>query len=348
MIPNAKNIYEKIAKDFTLHELMVKLQCSRRTIGRYAKQTNIKPKPSKMTNKTTEEWKKEFNNKFKNRLHIDGNVIRVKGHNRAVIRCERCDYQWETTINHKMNYNTGCPICDKGNHGNKYTIQEVESLLNANYAKQWSIIKYGHYSKKDSIIRCNLCGSMITVNLSDFINTTTKRCTMCQTGSFGEYVIANVLKYNNVPFIREKQICENGHQYRIDFFVQNHIGIEYSGQQHFEKGLYYNQKIIKGVKIKKRWCETNSYKFYEIRAKDSIPYILEQLELILAKTLKRPTAEFFAKNNPSIDKALSYMKTHSARQTEKDLCIPRSRLQKYVKLQGYSSISEWQSENTKQ
>ena len=60
MIPNAKNIYEKIAKDFTLHELMVKLQCSRRTIGRYAKQTNIKPKPSKMTNKTTEEWKKRI------------------------------------------------------------------------------------------------------------------------------------------------------------------------------------------------------------------------------------------------------------------------------------------------
>ena len=42
MIPNAKNIYEKIAKDFTLHELMVKLQCSRRTIPRSRLQKYVK------------------------------------------------------------------------------------------------------------------------------------------------------------------------------------------------------------------------------------------------------------------------------------------------------------------
>lgn len=345
MIPNAKSVYKKIAKQFTTNELMCKLQCSRQTINRYAKQTNIKPKRSKMTNRSTNEWKIDFNKKFQNKLHIEGNVIRINGHCIATIQCERCNHQWTSTLSQKMNYNTGCPVCDKGNHGNKYTVQEVEELLNTNYTKQWSVIKYGHYSQKDSTIRCNLCNTEITVNLSNFINTTTKRCTTCQTGSFGEYVIANILNYNNVPFVREKTIYENGHKYRIDFFVQEHIGIEYSGAQHFEKGLYYNEEITKGVKIKERWCKTKGYEFHEIKAKDDITYIIKTLENILKQTLKYPTADFFANNNPGMKRTLAYMKKHSARQTMKDLHLPVSRLKKYVKLQGYDSISDWQSEN---
>lgn len=39
------------------------------------------------------------------------------------------------------------------------------------------------------------------------------------------------------------------------------------------------------------------------------------------------------------------MKTHSARQTMKDLNISVTKIRKYVILDGYQSISDWQSAN---
>ena len=44
-------------------------------------------------------------------------------------------------------------------------------------------------------------------------------------------------------------------------------------------------------------------------------------------------------------KTLEYMKTHSSRQTAKDLKIPNSKIKLYVNLAGYTSIREWQKDN---
>ena len=49
--------------------------------------------------------------------------------------------------------------------------------------------------------------------------------------------------------------------------------------------------------------------------------------------------------NPNMKTVLQYMQKHSARQTERHFKIPKTKIQKYIKLAGYESISDWQSEN---
>lgn len=217
-------------------------------------------------------------------------------------------------------------------------------MLNRSYENQWKLIHYGHYSKKDSVIQCQLCGRKQIVKLDDFINTTTKRCTFCQTGSFGEYVISNTLLYNGISFTREAEVCVKGHKYRIDFIVNN-IALEYSGKQHFEKGRYYNEAINSGVDIKRQWAKDNGYEFVEMHEHRYMSDIITHLSEVLATELQTPTPEFFARNYPDMKTVLSYMRTHSARATQAHLNVPMTKIKKYVYLAGYPSISAWQVDN---
>lgn len=345
-----KEKFIELAPHHTRHKLISMIPANRKTIERYIKDTGIRPKPDINGNNTLDEWYELFNQTYNGSLLLDkSSMYKTKtGHIIGTCECPKCHTKWETHISHKIRNHTGCIHCDKGNHKNKYSKQQVTELMNRIYANQWLLTKYGHYSKKDSIIKCTLCGHEQLVNLDNFINTTTTRCTKCQTGSFGEYVIANTLIYNGIPFEREKRININNKRYRLDFLIDNKIGIEYSGLQHFKKGLYYNEKINEGVRLKHEWCIKNNYVFYEMHASYNINEILKSLSDILNTKLNKPTPEFFKNNNPDMISVLNYMKTHSARQTAKDLNIPMSKIKKYVALANYSSISDWQSENKKQ
>jgi hypothetical protein len=343
---NNKEIYISLTKNHTESEISEIMHANPRTVRRYAQQTGVKPKSTKFANKTLSEWQQLFDETYNGELKIEGKLYRNdNGHIEGCCICQKCGYKWTVEINHKIRYKTKCIKCDKGNHGNRYDKDTVINKLNSVYAGQWSIVKYGHYSEKDSIIKCNLCGHESTVNLSDFINTTTMRCTNCQTGSFGEYVIANTLLYNRISFVREKTIRINNKKYRLDFLIDNKLGLEYSGLQHFEKGLYYNEKINVGVIQKQNWCKQHGYDFVELKAVYDIDNIIEMLSNVLDIKLEKPTSEFFKANNPDMTTVLNYMQTHSARQTENDLQIPRSRIEKFVKLSGYESISAWQADN---
>lgn len=346
MLTEQKLRYMQIASNYTERELADILHVNPRTIRRYANETGIRPKPTKYTNRSLDNWRKQFNTIYQGQLELKEDLYRDEhGHIHGTCKCIRCHTEWSANIGEKIRTKTGCIVCDKGNHGNKYDKATVEIMMNQVHNGQWKLISYGHYSKKDSIIRCRHCGYEQTIKLDDFINTTTMRCVRCQTGSFGEYVIATALLYNNIPFEREKIIQLNNHKYRLDFLIDNCIGLEYSGDQHFEPGLYYNPAINHGVTEKQSWCKSNGYEFVEIRASYKISEIIKMLSDILQRPLDTPTSEFFKQNNPDMQTVLSYMKTHSARQTMKDLNIPVTKIRKYVILDGYQSISDWQSAN---
>jgi len=337
--------YLSLVKNHTENEIAELLNIKNRTVRKYAQQTNVKPKPNKYENKPLSDWFNLFNKTFSNELSVS-NIVRDKnGKVFGDVTCNHCKKQWSARLHDKIKNKTMCNYCDKGNYGNKYTHEEVLSLLNNQYKDHWQWIKYGKYSKKDSIIKCTLCGFKQKVNLSDMINTTSKRCTNCQTGSFGEYVIKHVLRYNNIPYVSEVNVVVNNKTYRLDFLIQEKIAVEYSGLQHFEKGRYYNEDINNGVKVKAKWAVRNKYEFHEIVAKKTMDEIINALADVIQQPLQKPTPEFFTKSNNAIDDVLAYMKTHSARQTSKDLDIPISRIKKYIQIAGYSSISAWQAEN---
>lgn len=337
--------YLALAENHTERELSELLSVNPREIRRYAKSTGVKPKPTCYQNHTLEWYKSEFDKQYAGKLELTSEITRGPGgHPKAMCRCLSCGTQWRTDIAAKLRTKNGCVKCDKGNHGNRYNEKTVTDMLNRSYENQWKLIQYGHYSKKDSVIQCQLCGRKQIVKLDDFINTTTKRCTFCQTGSFGEYVISNTLLYNGISFTREAEVCIEGHKYRIDFIINN-IALEYSGRQHFEKGRYYNEAINSGVDIKRQWAKANGYEFVEMHEHRYMSDIIKHLSEVLDTELQTPTPEFFARNYPDMKTVLSYMRTHSARATHTRLNVPITKIKKYVYLAGYPSISAWQADN---
>lgn len=348
MLTATKQRYLELAETHTCSELSDILGVAQNSIRRYAREFGIKPKPGKFTNLPASEWAARFSEAYSGKLELAGNPSKTtNGHLKATCRCLRCGHEWTICVQEKIRTMTGCEICDKGNWGNKYSIEETEAMLNKNYSSQWKIVKYGSYSKKNSIVKCTLCGTERTVKLADMANTTTCRCTTCQTGSFGEYVIATTLAVNEIPFEREKRIDIDGKRYRLDFMIDGRIALEYSGSQHFEKGLYYSKEINDGVDKKRDWCLANGYEFHEQVAAYDVNAIVTALSSIVGTPLKIPSPEDFRKTNPDIATVLSYMKTHSSRQTSKDLHVSIAKIRKYVTLDGYPSIAAWQAANQK-
>lgn len=346
MMTPVKQKYLELAGNHTCAEIAEILGVTRSSIRRYARELGVKPKPDKFTNLPERQWVERFDEAFAGRLELTTEPVKSKnGHLKAGCRCLRCRKEWTVCIQEKIRTMTGCNYCDKGNHGNRYSQAEAEAMLNRHYTGQWRIVRYGHYSEKDSIIKCTLCGTEQTVKLADMIATTTCRCTVCQTGSFGEYVIATTLTVNGVPFEREKRIDIGGNRYRLDFMIDGRVALEYSGAQHFEPGFYHKDSVNEGVEKKRGWCLENRYEFYELRAVYDIPEIVRMLSDVLHKDLRIPSPEDFRRTNPDMATVLGYMKSHSARQANKDLHVSIAKIRKYVKLDGYPSIAAWQAAN---
>ena len=337
--------YIKYATTKTKSELAEILNVKEETIRKYQRITGVKYKHEHYINRTIDEWYNVFNEIFKGELTLS-NLERTKtGHLKGSMKCAKCNHQWTGNVMHKIRNRTKCAKCDKGNRGNKYSEQEVYNMINQQYKNHWSIVAYHNYSRTNNIIKCNLCGIEHTINLSDFINTTSMRCTHCETGSFGEFVIATCLDYNNITFVREYDVTINEHKYRIDFMINDTIGLEYHGDQHYNEGLYYDEKINYGVEQKRKWCNDNGFDYLELTYSKTMNNIIQSLSDILNIELTTPPSDYLKHYSPDMTTTLSYLSKHSARQTMKDLNIPVTKLRRYVSLQGYHSISDWQNEN---
>ena len=217
------------------------------------------------------------------------------------VQCKKCGYTWTCQINNKIKNKTICPNCTSGNFGNKYTFDEVNKMINKRYKNHWTLIEYNHYSRKDSIIECNNCKSKFTVKLSEFINKHSQRCAKCERYSTGEYIIANILLFNNIHFIPQYPILINNQKLRVDFFINEQLFLEYNGEQHYiqdDYGFYtkeYLKKINENMSKKKLYAKNIDIPFYEMKYSRNQTKILLTLSKILDKKLKMPTPDFFMK-----------------------------------------------------
>ena len=113
---------------------------------------------------------------------------------------------------------------------------------------------------------------------------------MCGNNSHGNTKIEQILKDNNISFIREKifSTCKDKNTLPFDFFVEEKYLIEYDGKQHFEQSsLFDYEKTHKHDLIKNKWCKENNIPLIRI------PYTYyNELEL---KDLLLETSKFIIK-----------------------------------------------------
>ena len=134
------------------------------------------------------------------------------------------------------------------------------------------------------------CGNIISVKTSSLINKRTMSCG-CN-NSKGEFLIANILKELNIPFVSQKtfpDLLGNNSALKFDFYLNNNnIAIEFQGKQHFEKIDFFGgeeqfQKQKEYDNKKRDYCQRKNIRLIEIPYWDldkiDSDYILSLLKL---------------------------------------------------------------------
>lgn len=131
-----------------------------------------------------------------------------------------------------------------------------------NYLK---VISIAEINKHHTYYNCQClkCGNKTIVRGSYIISGHTQSCGCLK--SKGEQKIIELLKKNNISFIKEKtfETCkypDTNYLARFDFYVNNEYIIEFDGQQHFNQTNGWNtennfKKIQYHDKIKNQWCK---------------------------------------------------------------------------------------------
>ena len=107
------------------------------------------------------------------------------------------------------------------------------------------------------------CGNIITVELGNLKSGATSSCG-CLKESIGELNIEEILKKNNISYIRQYKININNHRYYFDFAILDEETkvirlIEFDGIQHtpgYVRGFFTQEE---NVKIQMRDSEKNKY-----------------------------------------------------------------------------------------
>ena len=165
-------------------------------------------------------------------------------------------------------------------------------------------------------------------------------CRNCEIGSYGEYMVATILKTNNIPYKREFVVEFTDRIGRIDF-VTDTLAIEYNGEQHYDtSSIFYSERINETYNMKRQWALQNGYQFIELNGKDATE-IYKQIVDQSGLKLTEPTADDFAQHNNNIVEVLHYLETHTKAETAKHFNISENRIYKFVQLIGYENVREW-------
>ena len=139
----------------------------------------------------------------------------------------------------------GCSACGREKVGNKKRssteefIQKAKEIHNDKY--DYSLSKYITATVKVKII-CPDHGEFEQVPYNHLSG---KGCPRCKE-SKGEALIADILKRNNIDFIREYKIPEVKKEYEYDFYLKDHnLLIEFHGIQHYELNKFFHRSAEK-------------------------------------------------------------------------------------------------------
>jgi hypothetical protein len=137
----------------------------------------------------------------------------------------------------------------------------------------YTIIKYP-YNTQDKIIYTNKNGHTYTQLFTNFIKRNGRRDSKIP---FGEAVILEILKINNIKYEYQKTIYhkDGSHQF-MDFYLPDYnMCIEYNGRQHYEKTSITNLQHQQKQDFKKyKYCESKKIKYNEI------PFIYDSIKKI--------------------------------------------------------------------
>jgi very-short-patch-repair endonuclease len=131
------------------------------------------------------------------------------------------------------------------------------------FYKNWEVIKW---TNTQNIVLKHLCGLEKKTCTQNFRGV----CPVCnRTMSYGEFVIYNLLKNNNINFEREFSFPKS--KYRFDFyFPDSNLIIEYDGEQHF-KQIDFFKKSKNNDKKKERLAIKNNCNIVRISYKNNTP-----------------------------------------------------------------------------
>lgn len=132
----------------------------------------------------------------------------------------------------------------------------------------WTVLEEAENKTKDGRIKwkCQcICGTIAEVSGKDLRNGKSKSCGCIK--SHGEFIIASLLKNNNISFEKEKtfdscRFKDTNTLAKFDFYVDNQYIIEFDGKQHFtDKNVGWGESlesIQKRDEIKNEWCYNNN------------------------------------------------------------------------------------------
>jgi len=154
----------------------------------------------------------------------------------------------------------------------KYNKEEGSlNLINKRFGKLTVIEKTDKRDSGSIVWKCQCdCGSIVFIRGTSLMAGVTKSCGC--TKSWGEEKISNILKENNIVFIREKsfdnlRFPEYNRKARFDFAVYNQEDkekfylIEFDGKQHMQDNNFGHDDLEKRQKhdeIKNQWCKENN------------------------------------------------------------------------------------------
>lgn len=175
-------------------------------------------------------------------------------------------------------------------NSNKYTKEEIIKKLNLIYSKFGSMSKELLESLKGQELYINhktivrLWGSFSNMTKELFSD-----CFIKNSYSYGEVVVSNYLKQNNIEFIKEyiNHDLKNINKLRYDFYIPSkNIIIEFHGIQHYEFVKYFHKnpeefknRMLRDA-MKENYAKENGFKYIVIKYTD-----INKVEEILNKEL---------------------------------------------------------------
>lgn len=159
--------------------------------------------------------------------------------------------------------------CYQKEQTSKASVKDLVGKTIGNFTILESIVGEKNGKRHSWRCKCNLCGS--EDNIISTTNLYKQYSCGCAISSKGNRKIEEILRNNNIDFLREKRFasCKFGDsaqtQARFDFYLpQYNCLIEYDGKQHFIQGngVFDNQDKFKTTKahdeIKNQWCKENN------------------------------------------------------------------------------------------
>ena len=224
--------------------------------------------------KTTEEAKKEINNKYPNIIMIG----EYNGsHERTSFKCTIHNEIWESSFIRVLRGECKCPICVVESLRDRcgFTTEEFMKNISKNYPHITSSDKYVN-RETEMQFYCTLHDNYFTIKPQYLLAHKVKGCPICSQ-SLGETKLINILEKTGVNIDKQHifKDCIYKKPLRFDVYdCDNNIAYEYQGEQHYKpvdfNGMSKDESIanyklnIKRDEIKRNYCKTHNIKLIEI------------------------------------------------------------------------------------